>query len=194
MYTPKHFEVTDKQEITSFVEKNGFAQLISDVDGQLFSTHMPFLIKKNFNMLLGHVAKNNPQWKSIEGQNVLVTFLGPHDYISPSWYSSPVVPTWNYQAVHVYGTCKIFHDQERLKKVVDDLTEKYESSFAEPWKAEYEAKLLHGIVGIEIDVTNIQAKYKLSQNKPEIDRIEVAKRLRERGAHLLSEAIKKNAL
>lgn len=140
--------------------------------------------------MLGHVAKSNPQWQSIEGQHVLVTFLGPHEYISPSWYSSPGVPTWNYQAVHVYGICKIFHDQEQLKKVVDDLTEKYEASFAEPWKADYESTLIHGIVGI--DVTNIQAKHKLSQNKPEIDRIEVAKRLGERGAHLLSDEMKKS--
>lgn len=194
MYTPKHFEVTDRQEIISFVEKNGFAQLISLVEGKLFSTHMPFLVKNDLTLLQGHFARTNPQWHSIEGQQVMVTFLGPHGYISPSWYSSPGVPTWNYQAVHVYGRCTIFHDQDRLRSLVDELVARYESAFATPWVPEYQPQLLQGIVGVDIEVTEIQAKYKLNQNRSQADRLGVIRHLDEKGSYALSEAMKKNAL
>ena len=194
MYIPRHFEVTDPQEIISFFEKNGFAQLISLVDGRLFSTHMPFMVKNSLALLQGHFARSNPQWHSIAGQQVLVTFLGPHEYISPSWYSSPGVPTWNYQAVHVYGNCRIFHDQDRLKTIVDELVAKYESAFAAPWTPQYQSQLLQGIVGIEIEVTEIQAKYKLNQNRSESDRLGVIRHLDELGESALSEAMKKYAL
>ena len=103
MYIPKHFNVSDKEEILAFIKGNSFGQLISLVEGKLFSSHIPFLFRGENQSLLCHVAKNNPQWENIEGQEVLITFQGPHDYVSPSWYSSPGVPTWNYQSVHIYG-------------------------------------------------------------------------------------------
>ena len=103
MYIPKHFEVTDEDEIFAFIEENAFGQLISHVKGRLFSTHLPFLLSENRKKIVGHLAGKNPQQSELEGQEVLVSLEGPHDYISPAWYSSPGVPTWNYQAVHVYG-------------------------------------------------------------------------------------------
>ena len=93
MYIPKHFEITDKSEIFAFVEANAFGQLISNVDGRLYSTHLPFLLSKDRYKITGHLALQNPQLAEIDMQEVLVTLEGAHDYISPAWYSSPGVPT-----------------------------------------------------------------------------------------------------
>lgn len=194
MYIPKHFEVTDSEEIFSFIEANAFGQLISSVEGRLFSTHIPFLVSEDRCRLIGHVAKQNPQWESIDGQEVLVTLQGPHDYISPSWYASPGVPTWNYQAVHVYGKCKAFHDAKKLKSVVDTLTGKYESPFEKPWKPNYVETMLKGIVGLEIEITEIQCKYKLNQNRSEQDQAQVVRQLEEGGSSQLSQAMAGNNL
>ncbi len=93
MYIPKHFEITDKDEIFSFVEANAFGQLISNVSGRFFSTHLPFLLSEDRSKIVGHMALQNPQHAEIDGQEVLITLEGAHDYISPSWYRGPGVPT-----------------------------------------------------------------------------------------------------
>lgn len=191
MYIPKIFEVSDRDEIFSFIESHSFGQLISNVKGRPFSTHMPFLMSQNRKTLLGHLAKQNQQHVDIEGQEVLVSLQGPHDYISPSWYSSPGVPTWNYQSVHIYGFCRIFTDQFKLKDIVENLTEKYESRFSEPSKPVYQEEMLKAIVGIEIEISEIQCKYKLSQNKKEKDRANVTKHLKSMGSHKLADAMNK---
>ncbi len=170
MYTPKYFEITDSQEINRFIEQNSFGQLISTVEGRLSATHLPFLFDTERSQLLCHFAKPNPQWEQIEGQEVLVILQGAHGYISPSWLDSPAVPTWNYQTVHIYGTCKIIHETEKLKQIVDALTAKYELAFDEPWQPAYNESLLQGIVGIEIDITEIQCTFKLNQNRSQQDR------------------------
>jgi len=190
MYIPKHFEITDKDEVISFIKGNAFGQLISHVDNHLFSSHIPFLVSEDNNFLLCHIAKQNPQWKDIEGQELLVTFQGPHDYISPSWYKSPGVPTWNYQAVHIYGNAKLVTDSERIKKIIEDLADIYELSSKIPWVSEYKASLLNVIVGIEIQITNIQCKYKLSQNRPVVDQKQVTKELEIKGSTKLAQAMK----
>jgi len=189
MYIPPHFEVTDKAEIFTFIEANAFGQLISTIDGRFFSTHMPFLLGADHNLLLGHLARANPQWRNIEGQEVLITLQGPHDYISPSWYHSPGVPTWNYQAVHIYGRCQVFEDDTKLKQVVDKLTEKFESSFEQPWQPDYKASMLRAIVGIEIEIAEIQCKYKLSQNRSDEDQAGVIKALGKRGSDQVAKAM-----
>jgi transcriptional regulator len=194
MYIPKHFEVTDEKEIFSFIESNAFGQLVSSVVGKPFSTHMPFLVSSDKKILVGHVAKQNPQYSEIDGQEVLVTLQGPHDYISPSWYSSPGVPTWNYQALHIYGKCSVFDDSTKLKELVDALTHKYEAGFSEPWEPEYRASMLGAIVGIEITISEIQCKYKLSQNRSVQDQKQVVERLRTLGSSALAEAMDRNAL
>lgn len=190
MYIPRHFEVTDNEEIFAFVESNTFGQLISSYQGGLFSTHIPFLVSEDKTRLLGHLAKQNPQHLDIEYQEVLVTLEGPHDYISPSWYRSPGVPTWNYQAVHIYGVCNVFHDSEQIKKVVDTLTNKNESAFQEPWQPDYKASMLDAIVGIEIVISKIQCKYKLSQNRSAQDQKQVAEQLEKLGSHELARAMR----
>ncbi|WP_276785596.1 FMN-binding negative transcriptional regulator [Thalassolituus oleivorans] len=194
MYIPKYFEVTDKEEIFAFVESNAFGQLISNVGGKLFSTHMPFLLSDDKTKIIGHLAIQNPQHSDLSGQEVLITLQGPHDYISPSWYASPGVPTWNYQAVHIYGKASVFSSSEKIKSVVDTLTQKYESSFSQPWKPEYKAAMLSALVGVEITISEIQCKYKLSQNRSSQDREQVVTKLNEVGSHELASSMVRNQL
>jgi len=194
MYLPKHFEVTDKEEIFAFIEAHAFAQLISNVDGRPFSTHLPFLLSDDKTKLIGHLAKANPQHKTIENQEVLVTFQGAHDYISPSWFVTPGVPTWNYQAVHIYGTCEVIDDHEKIAGIVNSLTNKHESVFEKRWQPEYKAAMLGAIVGIEISIEEIQGKYKMSQNRSEQDQKQIMANLEETGSPGLAGEMQRNKL
>jgi transcriptional regulator len=191
MYTPQDFKVADKEELFAFIKANAFGQLISLVDNQLFSSHIPFSLSADKQSLICHVAKRNPQWENIETQEVLITFQGLHDYISPSWYESGGVPTWNYQAVHVYGKPKLITEPEKLKVIVEELTDEYESAFERPWNPEYKESLLNMIVGIQINITEIQGKYKLSQNRPKEDQLKVIEELEKKGSTKLSGTMKK---
>lgn len=191
MYLPTHFEITDSVEIRDFIESNSFGQLISTVSGKLFSTHIPFLANADCSTLLGHLAKPNPQLIDIDSQEVLVTLDGPHDYISPSWYSAPAVPTWNYQTVHIYGMCKCIDDPQKITAIIDALTAKYEAGFASPWQPHYDPALVGAIVGIEINITQIQCKFKLSQNRSLQDRMLVIEQLEQRGSLSLANAMRK---
>ena len=191
MYNPDHFEITDKAETFAFIESNAFGQLISTVNGQLFSTHMPFLLDTDHSLLLGHLARANPQWRDIEGQEVMITLQGPHEYISPSWYRSPGVPTWNYQAVHIYGNCLVIEDEAKVKQIVERLTEKFESTFELPWQPDYKASMLRAIVGIEITISDIQCKYKLSQNRSGEDQAGVIQALDVAGSNQVAKAMAK---
>jgi len=189
MYTPKHFKISEQKEIDSFIGNNGFGQLISNLDGRPFCSHIPFLLSNDKKTLFAHVAKNNPQYRSLNNQEVLITLNGPHGYISPSWYLSEGVPTWNYQTVHIYGICKTFDDKDQLKDVIDSLSKQYESNFEKPWIPHYKASMLNAIVGLEIEITEIQCQYKLSQNKSNDDRDSVIKNLAQLGANDLSRAM-----
>lgn len=192
MYIPQAFEITDEQEIFSFIEANAFGQLVSISSGELCSTHMPFLLSDDKTRILGHLAKQNPQHLDIENQSVMVTLDGPHDYISPSWYHSPGVPTWNYQSVHLYGSCKVLFEPEEIRTIVDTLTRKYESGFESPWLPEYRDSRLGAIVGLEISIDRMQCKYKLSQNRPAEDRAEVISQLELSGANSLAAQMRRN--
>jgi len=192
MFIPKTFKVNDEKEIYAFIEANTFGQIISSKDGRLLSSHIPFLVSHGKTKLIGHLAKINPQAQDIEEQEVLITLQGAHDYISPSWYEAPGVPTWNYQAVHIYGMCKTFDEPEALKSVVDTLTEKYESHFDDPWKPNYRASMLGAIIGFEVVISDIQAQYKLSQNRSIQDRKQVIEALESVGSTELAKAMKHN--
>lgn len=194
MYIPKHFEVNDKEEIFAFAKANAFGQLISNVDGRFFSTHIPFLFSEDRTKVFGHLAKQNPQCSELDGQEVLITLEGPHGYVSPSWYSARGVPTWNYQALHIYGHAKIFTDSDQLKDMVDLLTEKYESAFEQPWQPEYKASMLVAIVGLEITIGEIQCQYKLSQNRSSQDRGQVIEQLKSLASNSLAQAMERNEL
>ena len=174
MYIPEYFREKNEDQIFAFLQANAFGQLISHVEGRLFCTHLPMLLADDRKSLLGHLAKANPQWQELMGQEVLVTFQGPHDYVSPSWYSKPAVPTWNYQAVHVYGHCALIEQETELAQMVDDLSRVYESAFETPWQPQYAAAMLKSIVGVRIEISEIQCKFKISQNRSLQDQENVA--------------------
>jgi transcriptional regulator len=190
MYIPEYFEVTERDTILDFIKTNNFGQLISSVNGRYFSSHIPFFFSNDKESLICHISKKNEQWKDLENQEVLITFQGSHEYISPSWQSSPCVPTWNYQAVHVYGKPYLITEIRKLKKIVKKLTIKHEATFDKSWEPEYNESLLNMIVGIEIKITEIQGKYKLSQNHSESNRKQIIKQLQKHGANKLSQAMK----
>lgn len=162
----------DTEDIKAFIKQNSFSILINQVQGKPWGTHIPLELeinKEGKEVLFGHIAKENPQWKDFETDNtVLAIFQGPHSYISSSWYDHENVPTWNYIAVHIYGKIKIIKGDDllySLKKLVD----KYEASSENPVKIENLSKStmrqVNGIVAFEITIDTIQAVKKLSQNR-----------------------------
>jgi len=178
MYVPAHFSQTDPAETAAFMRHHSFATLITH-DGQApFATQVPVLhhaVDGSHGVILAHIAKANPQWRHFaNGQEALVLFHGPHAYISPSWYAAPLaVPTWNYAAVHAYGVPRIITDHDRLVTLLEELVETHEAGRANRWAGtlpeEYRDKMVAGIVGFEIVITRLEAKYKLSQNRPAAD-------------------------
>jgi transcriptional regulator len=172
VYIPKAFEVSDKIKLYDFIKSNSFGILFSQEEYGPFATHLPFLIddnKSETDVLLGHIAKPNPHWKNLNNKEVLVVFSGPHAYISPTWYNEDnTVPTWNYVAVHVYGTVRIIDEKEEMIELMEKTVNFYEASMPNPWNAQFDNKfidgLMNGIVGFEISINKIEGKWKLNQN------------------------------
>jgi len=171
MYIPEHYRNENRQEIDAFLKANAFGILVSQNEGKLLATHTPLELETNEEgktVLHGHVSKGNTQWKSFSnGSEVLAIFTGPHAYVSSSWYDFEEVPTWNYIAIHVYGTVKILEGDaviSLLKKLVD----KYEAASENPVRIENLSKKtmmqVRGIVAFEIEITDIQATKKMSQS------------------------------
>lgn len=172
MYTPEIYKNENQEEIKKFLQENSFGILINQSNGKLCATHIPLELeinKEGEDILYGHISKENPQWKGFtDNDQVLAIFSGPHSYISSSWYDHENVPTWNYIAVHVYGKIKIIEGEgviESLKKLVD----KYEQNSKKPIRIEdlSQKTMLQsrGIVAFEIEITEIQATRKMSQNR-----------------------------
>ena len=189
MYIPKHFEVTDVDTIDEFIHGNSFGQLLSLHDSEIVASHLPFLYVAKERKLIGHLAKANPQWQQIDGQKVLVTLQGEHAYVSPSWYESAGVPTWNYQSVHIEGVAQSFSVETKLKHLLDTLTAQNESVYSTPWEPEYAAAMLRGIMGIEIAITSVQCKFKISQNRSAEDQSNVRRELEKAGHRALTKAM-----
>ena len=172
MYTPNHFKPKSVESVLPFIKKYNFGLLVSQQENRPYGTHLPFLIKENPEkelLLLTHLARANEQWQQIESQEVMVVFSQPHTYISSSWYERTNVPTWNYLAVHVYGKTNIIEGKE-LEDALRQLVDKYESDRPDRFSLEdlTEAQLkgqMSAIVGLEIKVQEIQASFKLSQNR-----------------------------
>lgn len=188
MYIPKYYKVTNVDDIWDFVQNNSFGTIVTTAQGKPIATHLPLqLIKEGDTYYItGHIAYGNPQWRTFEAcEDVLVMFQGPHAYISSSWYEKENVPTWNYQAVHVYGTASILNEEE-LKHDLTMLLQKYEKHRKNPvlWD-ELSPQLLEsqmkGIVGFKMKVGEIQASYKLSQNRNETDYMNIIDQLRNEG-------------
>ncbi len=186
MFIPASFRIDDRDTLFAFIERYGFATLVStDPNGVPFATHVPLLLDRSSDLLLGHIARANPQWEMFADRESLAVFHGPHAYVSPTWYAvAPAVPTWNYAAVHVYGTPRVI-DTERTADVVDQLVSKYESHRPNPWTgdipADYRRRLLAGVVGFEMPLTRIEGNFKLGQNRSAGDRAGTIAGLREAG-------------
>lgn len=172
MYIPEHFRVREHGDAIRFMQANPFAILISDVDGEPFATHVPVAIQEAGEQITirGHVAKANPHWRYLEQQpRCLTIFHGAHAYISPSHYNTrESVPTWNYCAVHAYGNARVFSAPEDLLPMLQQLVGAFDPLYAEQWdelSAAYRERMLSHIVGFEIVVSQIEAKFKLSQNR-----------------------------
>ena len=201
MYTPKLYREEDRSKIVKFLRQNEFAILVTyDGEKPIASHLLVDVIDEGDRLLLkGHMSRANPQWKTFENNNeVLVIFQGPHTYISPTWYNHVNVPTWNYQAVHVYGMVRIIEERDEahllLKKLVDR-HETYSHYKLETLPPEFVEKEIKGIVAFQIEVTRIEANYKLSQNRNDEDYHNIVARLEERDdelSHGVAEAMSEN--
>jgi len=172
VYIPEHFVVRDHATALAFMRANPFTILVSSTDEGPFATHLPVVIRENGDQVVirGHVAKANPHWRHLERDpRCMIIFHGPHAYISPGNYTlRESVPTWNYGAVHVYGNARVFSAPEELLGVLHELIPMFEPPYAEQWASlsqTYRERMLSHIVGFEITVTRIEAKFKLSQNR-----------------------------
>ncbi len=189
MYIPKQFDVTDLAVISRLIEVNPLATIVTRQGEALNANHIPLHLVDIGDpsassssvmpgrVLRGHVARANPLWRDLESSDkALVVFLGVQAYISPSLYATKkvdakVVPTWNYEAVHIHGAIRLIQDGPGLHALMHSLTDTQERSLSHPWSvddapAEYIERLMSAIVGVEISIEHLEAKRKLSQNQP----------------------------
>jgi transcriptional regulator len=203
MYIPANFAL-DEAQVGELLRDHGAADLVTLTAEGLVATMLPFIYVPGageHGALHGHVARNNPQWRLPAQGESLVIVHGPDAYISPSWYASKaehgrVVPTWNYVTAHVYGRLAVHDDAAWTEDLVRRLTAKHEASSAHPWSVsdappEYIAGQLRAIVGIELLITRIEAKAKLSQNRPAADVEGVIEGLRARGDDRSADAVER---
>jgi transcriptional regulator len=183
MYTPRAFAFNDLHELQQQMLGTRLALLVTHGEQGLQASHLPLLLNTDEGpngTLYGHFAKANPQWKELQdGAEALVIFAGAEAYVSPEFYPSKaedgkVVPTWNYVAVHAYGSAEVFTDAERLRSLVSALTERHEAGRAQPWKvadapADYIDGMLKAIVGFALPIQRLEGKRKLSQNRNAAD-------------------------
>lgn len=184
MYQPPHFR-EDRIEVQhDLIRRHPLAALVTAGPGGLMANHIPFLIYadgSDLGVLRAHVARGNPQWRELSSvEECLVVFQGPQSYVTPSWYATKletgkVVPTWNYVTVHAWGRPRVMDDAAWLRRQLEDLTASQEQRRAPPWAVDdapepFIAAQMKGIVGIEIEVSRIEGKWKVSQNRPEADR------------------------
>jgi transcriptional regulator len=180
MYLPSHFEQNEPQALAALMQEHPLAALVSvRADGPT-ADHLPLEFEAGERVLRGHVARANPLWREAHGQAVLAIFRGPQAYVTPSWYPSKaathkVVPTWNYAVVHAHGVLRAVDDAPWLRELVGRLTAHQEAARPAPWAVadapeDYVQQMLRAIVGIEITLTRIVGKWKVSQNRSASDR------------------------
>jgi transcriptional regulator len=180
MYIPEFNRVRDHAETLAFVRANPFGILITSSESGPFATHIPILTSEVENQLVlhGHMAKANPHCALLEGaQESLVIFHGPHAYISPKLYESrESVPTWNYAAIHVYGHARAVTDPAHLVDEVRDIIHAFDPTYYAQWESlssKFRDGMLKHIVGFEMVATRVEAKFKISQNRTQIDQANV---------------------
>jgi transcriptional regulator len=194
MYLPAHFEETRIEVLHALMREHPLATLVTHDGGELAANHLPLqLVADNAprGVLHGHLARANPLWQSSADADVLAIFHGPQAYVTPSWYPTKrehgkAVPTWNYAVVHARGRMRVIDDAAWLRRQVAALVERHEAGFAQPWTLteappDYIDKMLAVIVGIEIVITELTGKWKISQNQPVANRAGVVAGLREQG-------------
>ena len=195
MYVPKHHEETDISVLHALVRSHPLGAWVTQGDGELLVNHIPFLLESSrgeHGTLVGHVARANRVWLSFSTTvNSVVIFQGPETYITPSWYPSKqthgkAVPTWNYAVVHAHGLPLVIEDRDWLLQHITHLTDTNERDQALPWKVsdapqEFTERLMNAIVGIEIPITKLVGKWKVSQNRPDADKLGVVAGLLTRG-------------
>lgn len=187
MYTPPAFRLEDLAEIHAAMAASRLATLVTPTAQGLQATPLPLYLEPAegpHGTLYGHLARANPHWSIPATGESLVLFQGPHAYVTPSWYPGKeehhkVVPTWNYQAIHAHGQAAFFEDGERLLAVVTRLTALHEAALPAPWQVadappDFIQGMLRGIVGLRLPLSRIEAKRKMSQNRPAPDRAAVA--------------------
>ena len=187
MYVPKHHEESNVSVLHALIRSHPLATWVTQGDGELLANHIPFLVdatRGELGTLIGHVARANRVWQSFSSTvNSVLVFQGAESYITPSWYPSKhahgkAVPTWNYVVVHAHGLPRAIEDREWLLQHVNQLTNVHEAEQALPWKVsdapqDYTDHLLQAIVGIEITIAKLVGKWKVSQNRPELDKLGV---------------------
>lgn len=192
MYIPQHFREDRHDVLHDLIEAYSFATVVS-AGAELVADHVPVLIDRArgpLGTLRGHFAKANGHWRVLAGAPALAIFQGPHAYISPTWYETPVsVPTWNYVAVHAYGTPRLIADEATLRALIADIVRTYEARFERPWSldrlpAEMVARSMAQIVGFEIPIERLEGKWKLNQNRSAADRKGAIRGLRAGGSPL----------
>jgi transcriptional regulator len=190
MYIPSAFAMQDPVKLGEVISSNNFAMLISRDGDSLFASHLPFLYRPEegaHGKLFSHMARANRHWQLFqENGEALVIFAGPHAYISPNWYANPVtVPTWNYVTVHVYGIPKIIESGAGLEAILDATVAKHEAGLPAPWipnlPGEMKVRLQQAIVGFEIEITRVEGKFKLSQNRSPEDQAKMLQVLQASG-------------
>lgn len=208
MYMPRHFEETHLDVLQALIKAHPFATLITQTGGALNANHMPILLDPaagEFGTLRFHVARANPVWKDLAGGDALVVFQGPEAYISPSWYPTKrehgkAVPTWNYAVVHAAGRPRAIEDRAWLLAHVTEMSALQEASQVQPWKVadappEFIDSMVAAIVGIEMPVAKLTGKWKVSQNRPAVDRPAIAEALDKRGtegAHAMAALVREH--
>jgi transcriptional regulator len=184
MYVPKHFAMDGAAEVSAFLRAYPFATIVSLLDGEMIASHVPVLLDGDAaagGTLIGHVARANPHWRAWDGEaQSLAIFSGPHAYVSPVWYNeTPAVPTWNYGAVHVYGSVHAIHEPRDILTIMDRLIAAFDSQGYGPASVpdEYRESMARGTVGFELTIARLEGKAKLSQNRPVEDRRSVVHHL-----------------
>lgn len=202
MYVPAHFSADDA-EVRDLLAGCGAADLVTATPGGLVATYLPVLYDPaagEHGAMLAHVARNNDQWREPASGESLLIVHGPDAYVSPSWYPSKAehgraVPTWNYLTAHVYGRLVVHDDPAWVESMVRRLTERHEDGRTPSWSVDdappaFVAGQLRAIVGLELVITRVEAKVKMSQNRPEADRDAVEAAYRARGDTVMADAVR----
>lgn len=189
MYIPKKFRCTDQEAIKRIIKDNAFASLSSQYNSKTIATHTPiyYIEDQDADYLIGHISKQNPQHHCFDGkQSCLAIFHGPHSYVSSSWYSISQAPTWNYISVHVTGTCSPLSNKEAhllLSKMVNHYEEGRPNRFhIEDMPAVQINTMLNEIVAFKMEIQEIEAAFKLSQNRNDKDYLNIIMELEKQGS------------